>query len=183
MNAYSIQQLQNTKTGQNLRSAFSGESEARNKYSFFAQVARQEGYEQIAELFEYTAQNEMQHARMWFTALSGLGTTKENLTASAQGEHWEWSEMYAQFAQDAKEEGFPKLAAKFQLVAEVEKSHEDRFRRLLHNVEAQKVFARCGESIWECRACGHLVWSQTAPVVCPVCEHKQSFFQLKAENY
>lgn len=183
MKAYGMEELKGTRTAQNLRNAFSGECEARSKYDFFAQSARQEGYEQIAELFEYTAQNEMMHARLWFTALSGLGDTKANLTAAAQGEHWEWSEMYERFAREAEEEHFPELAAKFRQVAAVEKSHEERFRRLLHNVEAQKVFAKCGESVWECRACGHLVWSKSAPAACPVCGHEQAFFQLKAENY
>lgn len=183
MKTYTMEQLNGTKTILNLRNAFSGECEARSKYDYFAQVARQEGYEQIGELFEYTALNEMQHGRIWFTMLDGLGTTTQNLTSAAGGEHWEWSDMYARYAKDAEEEGFSELAAKFRQVAEVEKSHEERFRRLIHNIDAQKVFSKCGESIWECRACGHVVWSKSAPAVCPVCEHQQSFFQLKAENY
>lgn len=183
MKAYTKQQLEGTKTGSNLRSAFSGECEARSRYDYFAQVARQEGYEQMAEFFEYTAQNEMQHARLWFTALSGLGTTPENLKAAADGEHWEWSEMYDRFAREAEEEGFPELANSFRMTAQVEKSHEDRFRRLLHNMEAQKVFQKCGESLWECRACGHLYWGKAAPQRCPLCGHEQAFFQIKADNY
>lgn len=184
MKTYTMEQLKGTKTDKNLRNAFSGECEARSKYDYFAQVARQEGYEQIAELFEYTALNEMQHARLWFEAMSGLtGTTSDNLVSAAQGEHWEWAEMYERFAKDAEEEGFQELAVKFRQVATVEKQHEDRFRRLIHNVNAKKVFEKCGDSVWECRACGHLVWSKKAPEQCPVCGHEQAFFQLKAENY
>lgn len=183
MEMRSTQELRGTRTERNLRRAFSGEAEARSRYSLFAQTARQEGYEQIAELFESTARNELEHARLWLAALSGLGKTKENLTASAQGEHWEWSEMYEGFAQDAEEEGFHELAAKFRQVGAVEKNHEERFRRLIHNVEADKVFQKCGESIWECRACGHVVWGKAAPDACPVCGSRQGWFQLKQENY
>lgn len=183
MKAYTEQQLIGTKTDANLRTAFAGETQARSKYDFFAQVARNEGYEQIAEIFETTARNEMMHAKLWFTALSGLSTTNLNLKNAAEGENWEWTDMYARFAKDAEEEGFPELAAKFRLVGAVERGHEERFRRLIDNVEMQKVFEKAGEAIWECRICGHLVIGKKAPQICPVCEYKQSFFQVKAENY
>lgn len=172
-----------TKTEQNLRDAFSGESEARNKYTFFASVAKKEGYEQIASLFTDTADNEKAHAEIWFKELEGISGTAENLVNAANGEHYEWSDMYAAFAKDAEDEGFSALAAKFRLVAAVEKSHEDRYRALLKNVETQKVFEKSEVTVWECRECGHLAASEKAPGVCPVCGKAQAFFQVKAENY
>lgn len=172
-----------TKTEQNLRDAFSGESEARNKYTFFASVAKKEGYEQIAALFQKTADNEKEHAELWFKELEGLGDTVQNLLNGAESENFEWTDMYANFARDAEEEGFSELAAKFRAVAAIEKSHEERYRKLLQNVEMQQVFEKAGESIWECRNCGHLVIGKKAPLVCPVCDHAQAFFELRAENY
>ncbi len=172
-----------TKTEQNLRDAFSGESEARNKYTFFASVAKKEGYEQIAALFQKTADNEKEHAELWFKELEGLGGTAQNLLNGAESENFEWTDMYANFARDAEEEGFSELAAKFRAVAAIEKTHEERYRKLLKNVEMQQVFEKAGESIWECRNCGHLVIGKKAPLVCPVCDHAQAFFELRAENY
>lgn len=172
-----------TKTEQNLRDAFSGESQARNKYTYFADVARQNGYEQIAEIFEYTANNEKEHAKLWFTALGGVGDTAFNLQNAAEGENYEWTDMYARFAKEADEEGFTELAAKFRAVAEIEKYHEERYRALLHNVDAMEVFEKAGVVIWECRNCGHLVIGTSAPDMCPVCYHAKSYFQIKAENY
>lgn len=172
-----------TQTEQNLRAAFSVECEARNKYTFFASVAKKEGFEQIAALFRETAENEQAHAKLWFKALRGLGTTAENLVNAADSEQYEWSKLYDGFAQAAESEGFPALAAQFRQVAEIEKHHEARFRALLHNVETAQVFEKCGIVAWECRNCGHIVLGTSAPLVCPTCEHPQSFFQLRAENY
>ena len=176
-------ELKGTKTEQNLRTAFSGESEARNKYTYFASVAKKEGYEQIAALFLKTADNEKEHAKLWFKALSGIGDTKANLESAAAGENYEWTEMYAQFAKDAEEEGFTELAAQFKMVAAIEKSHEERYRALLNNVELQKVFEKADAVIWECRNCGHLVIGKKAPEICPTCKHPKSYFEVHAENY
>ena len=172
-----------TKTEQNLRAAFSGESEARNKYTYFASVAKKEGYEQISALFLKTAENEKEHAKMWFKELGALGNTAENLLHAAEGENYEWTDMYATFAKEAEEEGFHELAAKFRAVAAIEKSHEERYRALLNNVEMKAVFEKAGETMWECRNCGHIVVGTQAPEVCPVCAHPQSYFEVNAENY
>ena len=172
-----------TQTEKNLMAAFAGESEARNKYTYFASVAKKEGFEQISGLFLKTADNEKEHAKMWFKELEGIGDTAHNLVAAAEGENYEWTDMYAGFAQTAEEEGFPELAAKFRLVAEVEKHHEERYRALLHNVETQEVFKKSSVKVWECRNCGHIVVGTEAPLLCPVCAHPQSFFEIHAENY
>lgn len=172
-----------TKTELNLREAFAGESQARTQYTFFASVAKQQGFEQIAALFLKTAENEKEHAKLWLKALEGIGDTKANLAAAASSENYEWTDMYARFARDAEEEGFAELAAQFRGVAQIEKSHEERFRALLNNVEMQTVFEKAGEAMWECRNCGHLVIGKQAPTVCPVCAHPQAFFELHAENY
>lgn len=172
-----------TKTEQNLRTAFSGESEARNKYTFFASTAKKEGYEQIAALFQKTADNEKEHAKMWFKELQGIGSTADNLLSAAEGENYEWTDMYDGFAKTADEEGFPELAAKFRMVAEIEKHHEERYRALLKNVETAQVFEKSEVKVWECRNCGHIVVGTKAPGVCPVCLHPQSFFEVHAENY
>ena len=176
-------ELKGSKTEKNLRTAFSGESEARNKYTYFASVARKEGFEQIAEIFQKTADNEKEHAKMWFKALGGLSNTAANLLSAAEGEKYAWTDMYATFAKEAEEEGFTDLAAKFRMVAAIEKTHEERYRALLSNVEMQKVFEKADMTIWECRNCGHLVMGNKAPEVCPVCAHPQSFFEVHAENY
>ena len=176
-------ELKGTKTEQNLMTAFAGESQARNKYTYFASVAKKEGYEQIAAIFLQTAENEKEHAKLWFKALGGLGDTAANLVAAAEGENYEWTDMYDQFAKDAEEEGFKELAYKFRAVAAIEKSHEERYRKLLSNVEMQKVFEKSEMTMWECRNCGHLVMGQKAPMVCPVCAHPQSFFEVRKENY
>ncbi|MGN0184126.1 MAG: rubrerythrin [Aristaeellaceae bacterium] len=176
-------ELKGSKTEQNLRTAFSGESEARNKYTYFASVAKKAGYEQIAAIFQKTADNEKEHAKMWFKALGGLGDTAANLLSAAEGENYEWTDMYATFAKEAEEEGFTDLAAKFRMVADIEKSHEERYRKLLSNVEMQEVFKKSEMKIWECRNCGHLVMGKEAPEVCPVCAHPQSYFEVRAENY
>ena len=172
-----------TKTEQNLRTAFSGESEARNKYTFFASTAKKEGYEQIAEIFTKTAENEKEHAKMWFKALGELGDTAQNLLHAAEGENYEWTDMYDTFAKEAEEEGFTELACKFRGVAAIEKAHEERYRALLNNVEMQQVFEKSEETMWECRNCGHLVIGKKAPAVCPVCAHPQSYFEVRKENY
>ena len=172
-----------TKTEKNLWAAFAGESQARNKYTYFASVAKKEGYEQIAAIFEATANNEKEHAKMWFKALGELGNTAENLLHAAEGENYEWTEMYEQFAQEAEEEGFTRLAYQFRAVAKIEKAHEERYRALLNNVEMQAVFAKSEMTMWECRNCGHLVMGKKAPKLCPVCEHPQSFFEVRKENY
>ena len=172
-----------TQTEKNLEAAFSGESQARNKYTYFASVAKKEGYEQIAALFLKTAENEKEHAKMWFKELGHLGNTSENLLAAAEGENYEWTDMYDGFAKTAEAEGFPELAAKFRMVGEVEKHHEERYRALLNNVETKKVFEKSEVKVWECRNCGHIVVGTKAPEVCPVCDHPQSYFELHAENY
>ena len=172
-----------TETEKNLRNAFSGESEARNKYSYFASVAKKEGYEQIAALFQKTADNEKEHAKMWFKELNGIGTTAENLVSAAEGENFEWTDMYADFAKTAEEEGFTELAEKFRMVAAIEKTHEERYRALLHNVETKEVFEKSEVKVWECRNCGHIVVGVKAPQVCPVCNHPQAYFEIHAENY
>ena len=172
-----------TQTEKNLQEAFAGESQARNKYSYFASVAQNEGYEQIAELFLKTAENEKAHAKLWFEELNGLGGTAENLLHAAQGENYEWTDMYDGFAKTAEAEGFPELAAKFRLVAAIEKRHEDRYRALLHNVETAQVFAKSEVKVWECRNCGHIVVGTAAPEVCPTCLYAKSFFELHCDNY
>ena len=176
-------ELKGSKTERNLMEAFAGESQARNKYTYFASVAKKEGYEQIAAIFLKTAENEKEHAKLWFKALGELGDTAQNLAAAAEGENYEWTDMYDRFAKDAEEEGFTALAAQFRAVAAIEKTHEERYRKLLSNVEMQAVFAKAEETIWECRNCGHLVMGKKAPQVCPVCAHPQSFFEVRAENY
>ncbi len=172
-----------TQTEKNLRAAFSGESEARNKYTFFASVARKQGFEQIAALFLKTAENEKEHAKLWFRELNGIGSTAENLLSAANGENYEWTDMYEGFAKTAEEEGFPELAQRFRLVGAVEKHHEERYRALLRNVEMDEVFAKSEVKVWECRNCGHIVVGMTAPDICPVCSHPQSYFEIHAENY
>ena len=172
-----------TQTEKNLMAAFAGESEARNKYSYFASKAKKEGFEQISALFLKTADNEKEHAKLWFKELDGIGSTAENLLAAAQGENYEWTDMYAGFAKTAEEEGFPELAAKFRLVAAIEKAHEERYRKLLQNVETAQVFAKSEVKMWECRNCGHLVVGTKAPQLCPTCAHPQSFFEVHEENY
>ena len=176
-------ELKGSKTEKNLMTAFAGESEARNKYTYFASVAKKEGYEQISAIFLKTAENEKEHAKMWFKALGGLSDTAKNLAAAAEGENYEWTDMYATFAKEAEEEGFAELAEKFRRVGEIEKHHEERYRALLSNVEMQKVFEKSEQTMWECRNCGHLVMGKKAPEVCPVCAHPQSYFEVRAENY
>ena len=175
--------LKGTKTEKNLWEAFAGESQARNKYDYFASKAKKDGYVQIAALFEETAKNEKEHAKLWFKALELLGGTAENLKAAAEGENYEWTDMYKSFAEDAEAEGFTELAAQFRMVAAIEKTHEERYRALLNNVEMQKVFEKAEEEIWECRNCGHLVMGKKAPELCPVCKHPKSFFEIRKENY
>ena len=172
-----------TKTEKNLWEAFAGESQARNKYTYFASVAKKAGFEQIAELFLKTAENEKEHAKLWFKELGELGDTAENLLHAAEGENFEWTDMYDRMAKEADEEGFKELAAKFRGVAAIEKSHEDRYRALLNNVETQKVFEKCEVQVWECRNCGHIVVGTKAPEICPVCAHPQSYFEIRKENY
>ena len=176
-------QYAGTKTEKNLMEAFAGESQARNKYTYFASVARKQGFEQIAALFLKTAENEKEHAKLWLKELSGIGDTAENLKAAAEGENYEWTDMYDGFARDAKEEGFSELAEKFRLVAAIEKSHEERYRALLKNVETAEVFKKSSIKVWECRNCGHIVVGEEAPEVCPTCNHPQSYFEIHAENY
>ena len=178
-----MENIKGTKTEANLMAAFAGESQARNKYTFYASKARKEGYVQIANLFEETANNEKEHAKMWFKELKLLGNTAENLKAAAEGENYEWTDMYKTFAEEADAEGFKELAAKFRMVAEIEKSHEERYLKLLENVQMQKVFEKSEEVMWVCRNCGHLVIGKKAPQVCPVCAHPQSFFEVRAVNY
>ncbi len=172
-----------TKTEKNLQAAFAGESQARNKYTYFASVAKKEGYEQIAEIFLKTADNEKEHAKLWLKELEGIGTTAENLSAAADGENFEWTDMYETFAKEAEEEGFTALAYRFRAVAAIEKTHEERYRALLKNVETAKVFEKSEVKVWECRNCGHIVVGTAAPKVCPVCAHPQSFFEVRSENY
>ncbi len=176
-------ELKGSKTEKNLQAAFAGESQARNKYTYFASVAKKEGYEQISAIFQQTADNEKEHAKMWFKLLGELGNTAENLEAAAAGENYEWTDMYATFAKEAEEEGFTEIAAKFRLVAKIEKSHEERYLKLLSNVQMQQVFEKSEEIMWECRNCGHLVIGKKAPQVCPVCAHPQSYFEVRKENY
>ncbi|MGN1256091.1 MAG: rubrerythrin [Bacteroidaceae bacterium] len=172
-----------TQTEKNLAAAFAGESQARNKYTYFASVAKKEGFEQMAEIFSRTADNEKEHAKMWFKELEGIGTTAENLKEAADGENYEWTDMYENFAVTAEAEGFKALAAKFRMVAAIEKRHEERYRALLHNIEAQEVFAKSEVKVWECRNCGHIVVGTKAPVLCPVCAHPQAFFEVHVDNF
>lgn len=172
-----------TKTEQNLLAAFAGESQARNKYTYFASVAKKEGYEQISSIFLKTADNEKEHAKLWFKELNGIGDTKDNLTAAADGENFEWTDMYENFAKTAEQEGFADLAKKFRLVAAIEKRHEQRYRELLKNVETNEVFKKSQIKIWECRNCGHIEISTQAPEVCPTCNHPQSYFEISEQNY
>lgn len=176
-------ELKGSKTEKNLMAAFAGESQARNKYTYFASVAKKEGYEQISAIFLDTANNEKEHAKMWFKELGGLGNTAENLKAAAEGENYEWTDMYATFAKEADEEGFTELAEKFRKVAAIEKTHEERYLKLLSNVDMQKVFEKSEETMWECRNCGHLVIGKKAPEVCPVCAHPRAYFEVRKENY
>ena len=172
-----------TQTEKNLEAAFAGESQARNKYTYFSSVAKKEGYEQIAAIFQQTEDNEKEHAKLWFKALGGLGDTAANLLAAAEGENYEWTVMYDTFAKEAEEEGFKALAFQFRAVAAIEKAHEERYRKLLSNVEMQKVFEKSEITMWECRNCGHIVVGKKAPGACPVCAHPQSFFEVRKENY
>ncbi len=172
-----------TQTEKNLESAFAGESQARNKYTYYASVAKKQGFEQIADIFLKTADNERQHAKMWFRELGGIGDTALNLLHAAEGENYEWTDMYSNFAKTAEEEGFKELAEKFRLVAAVEKEHEERYRALLHNVETASVFEKSEVKVWECRKCGHIVVGTKAPEICPVCSHPQGYFEIKAQNY
>ncbi|MBQ9098992.1 MAG: rubrerythrin family protein [Clostridia bacterium] len=176
-------ELKGSKTEQNLMTAFAGESQARNKYTYFASVAKKEGYEQISEIFSKTADNEKEHAKMWFKLLGELGNTAQNLLAAAEGENYEWTDMYDTFAKEAEEEGFADIAAKFRAVAAIERSHEERYRALLNNVEMQTVFSKSEETMWECRNCGHLVMGKKAPETCPVCAHPRSYFEVRKVNY
>ena len=172
-----------TQTLKNLETAFAGESQARNKYTYFASVAKKEGYEQIAEIFEKTANNEKEHAKMWFKELNGIGNTAENLQSAAEGENYEWTDMYKEFARVAKEEGFEDLAKKFLAVGQIEKRHEERYRQLLQNVETKAVFEKSEVKVWECRNCGHICVGTQAPLVCPVCNHPQSYFEVVNNNF
>ncbi len=176
-------ELKGSKTEKNLWYAFAGESQARNKYDYFASVAKKEGYEQIAAIFQETALNEKEHAKLWFKALEGIGSTPENLLAAAAGENEEWTEMYRRMAEEAKEEGFTKLAFLFSKVAEVEKHHEERYRKLAKNIETGEVWVRIGKNKWQCRNCGAIIESEKAPEKCPVCDHPKAYFQLEADNY
>ena len=180
-----MKSLQGTKTEKNLQEAFAGESMARNKYTYWASKAKKDGYVQISAIFEETAANEKEHAKMWFKSLEGGGikSTPENLRAAAEGENFEWTDMYERMAKEADEEGFTEIAAKFRAVGAIEKHHEERYRKLLKNIEDKLVFSRDGDAIWQCRNCGHIVVGSQAPEVCPVCDHPQSYFELKAENY
>ena len=176
-------ELKGTKTEKNLMAAFAGESQARNKYTYFASVAKKEGYEQIAAIFLKTAENEKEHAKLWFKYLDGIGNTAQNLKAAAEGENYEWTDMYDTFAKEAEEEGFKELAEKFRAVGRIEKTHEERYRTLLNNVEMNAVFEKSGERMWECRNCGHIVVGKAAPEICPVCNHPRSYFEVREENY
>ena len=176
-------ELKGSKTEQNLRTAFAGESQARNKYTYFASKAKKEGYVQIANIFTETADNEKEHAKIWFKLLGGIGSTAENLLAAAEGENYEWTDMYLTFAKEAREEGFEDIAKLFEGVGAIEKEHEERYRKLLANVEGGLVFSKDGDMIWQCANCGHIVVGKKAPEVCPVCAHPQAYFQVKAENY
>ena len=176
-------ELKGSRTEKNLQAAFAGESQARNKYTYFASVAKKEGYEQIAAIFTNTANNEKEHAEIWFKYLNGIGNTAENLLHAAEGENYEWTDMYEEFAKVATEEGFYEIASKFKMVALIEKAHEERYRKLLNNVEMKQVFEKGEMTMWECRNCGHLVMGTKAPQVCPVCSHAQSYFEVRKENY
>jgi rubrerythrin len=175
-------ELKGSKTEQNLWTAFAGESQARNKYSYYSSTAKKEGYEQIGEIFQLTADNEKEHAKIWFKLLNGIGNTPENLKAAAGGEHGEWTEMYKKFAEEAKQEGFSDIARLFSMVAEIEKHHEERYLALLKNIEEDKVFKKTEKKIWKCRNCGYIYIGETAPKKCPVCSHPQSYFELEANN-
>ncbi len=176
--------LKGTKTEANLMAAFAGESQARNKYTYFASKAKKDGYVQIAKIFEETAENEKEHAKIWYKLLNdGIGSTEENLKAAAEGENFEWTDMYERFAKEAKEEGFDDIAALFEGVAAIEKEHEERYRKLLENIKGDLVFSKDGDVVWQCANCGHICVGKKAPEVCPVCNHPQSYFQVKAENY
>ena len=172
-----------TQTEKNLKAAFTGESMARNKYTFFSSKAKKDGFEQIAAIFLKTADNEKEHAKMWFKELNGIGDTAENLNAAAEGENYEWMDMYANFAKTAEEEGFTELAKKFRMVGAIEKAHEERYRALLKNVQMQEVFEKSEVKVWECRNCGHIVVGEKAPEICPVCAHPQAYFEVREENY
>ncbi|MCI6473477.1 MAG: rubrerythrin family protein [Bacteroidales bacterium] len=172
-----------TQTEKNLLEAFAGESQARNKYTYFASKAKKEGYEQISAIFQQTADNEKEHAKLWFKELNGIGDTAQNLAAAAEGENYEWTDMYDGFAKTAEEEGFPELAAKFRLVAAIEKRHEERYRALLKNVETAAVFAKSEVKVWECRNCGHIVVGEKAPEICPTCDHPQAYFEIHIDNF
>lgn len=176
-------QYSGTQTEKNLMEAFAGESQARNKYTYFASKAKKEGYEQIAAIFQQTADNEKEHAKLWFKELNGIGDTAQNLAAAADGENYEWTDMYEGFAKTAEEEGFPVLAAKFRLVAAIEKRHEERYRALLKNVETAAVFAKSEVKVWECRNCGHIVVGEKAPEICPTCDHPQAYFEIHIDNF
>ena len=178
-----MNKYEGTKTEKNLQAAFAGESQARNKYTYFSSVAKKEGYEQIADIFLKTAENEKEHAKMWFKELNGIGNTAANLKAAADGENFEWTDMYESFAKTAEEEGFPELAEKFRLVGAIEKRHEERYRALLENVNTAKVFEKSEIEVWECRNCGHIVIGKAAPDVCPTCAHPKSYFEVSADNY
>ena len=180
-----MENIKGTKTEKNLMEAFAGESQARNKYTYFASKARKEGYEQIAAIFEETALNEKEHAKIWFKLLNGgeIPSTVDNLTAAAEGENFEWTDMYDRMAKEAREEGFTRIAYLFDAVGKIEKEHEERYRKLLENVEGELVFSKDGDKIWKCRNCGHICVGKEAPEVCPVCNHPQAFFEIKAENY
>ena len=180
---FNMSKYAGTQTEKNLQAAFAGESQATNKYTYFASVAKNEGYEQIAEIFRKTSANEQYHAKMWFRELEGIGNTAENLAAAADGENFEWTDMYDEFAKTAEEEGFPELAEKFRQVGAIEKHHEERYRALLHNVETAAVFEKSEVKVWECRNCGHIVVGTKAPDVCPVCNHPQAYFEISAENF
>ncbi len=176
-------ELKGSRTEANLKAAFAGESQARNKYNYYASAARKEGYVQIANLFDETAANEKEHAKIWFKLLNGIGSTADNLKDAAEGENFEWTDMYAQFAKEAQEEGFEQIAALFRSVAAIEKEHEERYRKLLNNVNEKIVFSKNNDTIWQCSNCGHIHIGKQAPQVCPVCAHPQAYFQIKAENY
>ena len=176
-------ELKGSKTEANLATAFAGESQARNKYTYFASAARKEGYEQIAAIFEMTANNEKEHAILWFKELNGIGNTLQNLLAAAAGEHEEWTDMYKRFAEEAKAEGFTELAERFARVADIEKRHEERYRKLAANIEKGEVWVKVGENRWECRNCGHIYIGEKAPEVCPVCKHPKAYFEIEADNY
>ncbi|MCC8112809.1 MAG: rubrerythrin family protein [Bacteroidales bacterium] len=184
-NEHRKKSLKGTKTEQNLKDAFAGESMARNKYTYFASKAKKDGYVQMAAIFEETAKNEQEHAKLWYKYLNGgaIGTTEENLAEAAAGENYEWTDMYERMAREAREEGFDEIAAKMEGVARIEREHEERYRKLLKNIEDRKVFSKDGEAVWQCSNCGHIVVGKEAPAVCPVCAHPQAYFQVRAENY